>query len=189
MVEERDVLLNSLRGRSHALCHDRAVPDAVSTDAFNEFAGLLDYPVFVVTTTDGTERSGCLVGFTTQTSIDPPRFLVCLSHQNHTHDVALRADHLAVHVLDDDQHELAELFGGETGDRTDKFADCAWTDGGGGVPVLDDCPAYVVGRVLDRIPMGDHTGFLLEPVDVSVREDGEPLTLEDAQDVDAGHGA
>jgi flavin reductase (DIM6/NTAB) family NADH-FMN oxidoreductase RutF len=165
------------------------VTDAVSTEDFNDFAGLLDYPMFVVTTTDGTELSGCLVGFTTQTSIDPPRFLVCLSQQNHTHGVARGADLLAVHVLDDDQHDLAELFGGETGDRTDKFSRCEWTAGPGGVPVLADCPAYVVGRVLEQLPVGDHTGFLLEPVEVEVDRDGDPLTLEDAQDVEAGHGA
>ena len=160
----------------------------MGTDEFDRFAGLLDYPMFVVTTTDGTERSGCLVGFTTQTSIHPPRFLVCLSEKNHTFRVAHGAELLAVHVLDDDQHELAELFGGETGDRTDKFASCAWTDGPGGVPVLADCPAYVVGRILERWPMGDHTGFLLEPVAVAVAA-GEPLTLEDAHEVEPGHRA
>src|SRR4051812_30485281 len=102
---------------------------ALSTEEFDRFAEVLDYPMFVVTTTDGTERSGCLVGFATQTSIDPPRFLVCLSEKNHTLGVAQRAELLAVHVLDEEQHDLAELFGGETGDRTDKFAEVAWRRG------------------------------------------------------------
>jgi flavin reductase (DIM6/NTAB) family NADH-FMN oxidoreductase RutF len=161
----------------------------LSTEEFDAFAGLLDYPMFVVTTTDGNEMSGCLVGFTTQTSIHPPRFLVCLSEKNHTYRVARGADLLAVHVLEDDQRDLAELFGGETGDRTDKFAACAWTEGPGGVPLLDDCPAHVVGRILEQRPMGDHVGFLLEPVAVAAADAGRPLTLDDAEDVDPGHPA
>lgn len=156
---------------------------------FDPFVDGLDTPLYVVTTTDGTELSGCLVGFTTQTSIDPPRFLVCLSEKNHTYRVARGADLLAVHVLEDDQRDLAELFGGETGDRTDKFAACAWTEGPGGVPLLDDCPAHVVGRILEQRPMGDHVGFLLEPLAVAAVDAGRPLTLDDAEDVDPGHPA
>jgi flavin reductase (DIM6/NTAB) family NADH-FMN oxidoreductase RutF len=161
----------------------------LTTEEFDAFAEALDYPMFVVTTTDGTELSGCLVGFTTQTSIDPPRFLVCLSEKNHTYRVARGAELLAVHVLDDDQHDLAELFGGETGDRTDKFSACSWSAGPGGVPVLADCPSYVVGRILEQQPLGDHVGFLLEPVAVHGADDPDPLTLDDVEDVDPGHPA
>ena len=121
---------------------------ALSTAEFGRFVGALDYPMFVVTATDGAEHSGCLVGFTTQTSIDPPRFLVCLSEKNHTFRVAQGAQVLAVHWLGGDQHRVAEVFGGETGDQSDKFAHVRWRPGPAGVPVLEDCPAYVVGRVL-----------------------------------------
>src|SRR3954451_15624062 len=87
----------------------------------------LDYPMFIVTTVapDG-ERSGCLIGFATQISIDPPRFLVGLSDKNRTYRVARRAEHLAVHFVPEDGEELAELFGGETGDEIDKCSRCAW---------------------------------------------------------------
>jgi flavin reductase (DIM6/NTAB) family NADH-FMN oxidoreductase RutF len=162
----------------------------LSTAEFDTFIEGLDYPMFVVTTTDGVERSGCLVGFTTQTSIDPPRFLVCLSERNHTFRVAQGATWLVVHRLGSDQHGLAEVFGGETGDQTDKFAGVRWRAGPGGVPVLVECPAHIVGRVLDRRPLGDHVGFLLEPVAVEAPPDEpEPLTLDDVEDVDPGHPA
>ena len=162
----------------------------LSTAEFDRFVGALDTPMFVVTTTDGDERSGCMVGFTTQCSIDPPRFLACLSDKNHTFRVAQDAELLAVHLLGEDQHELAELFGGETGDDVDKFAQVRWQPGPAGVPVLEDCPTYVVGRILERRPLGDHVGFLLEPVAVDARsDDADPLTLEDVEDVDPGHRA
>ena len=54
----------------------------------DDFVAGLDYPVFVVTAASGDERDGCLVGFSTQTSIDPPRLLVCLSKANRTTRIA-----------------------------------------------------------------------------------------------------
>jgi flavin reductase (DIM6/NTAB) family NADH-FMN oxidoreductase RutF len=157
---------------------------------FAAFVDGLDYPMYVVTVADGGERSGCLVGFGSQVSLDPPRFLVCISVSNHTHSVALGADLLAVHLLSPEQHALAELFGSETGDEIDKFERCSWQAGPGGVPILDDCPRVLVGRVRERLPgLGDHTGFLLDPVSVTAR-DGEPgLTFHDVEDVDPGHPA
>lgn len=130
-----------------------------------EFIAGLDYPMFVVTAADpdSGERAGCLVGFATQCSIDPFRYVVCLSRTNHTHRVAATSRTLAVHALSADQHSLAALFGEQTGDDVDKFAECAWTPGPEGTPLLDDCPRRLVGRVLDRFDLGDHTGYLLAP--------------------------
>jgi flavin reductase (DIM6/NTAB) family NADH-FMN oxidoreductase RutF len=154
---------------------------------FSAFVDGLDFPMYVVTVAKGDEQSGCLVGFGSQVSLKPPRFLACISVANHTHSVAMAADLLAVHLLSEEQHDLAELFGSETGDEIDKFERCSWQAGPGGVPLLDDCPRVLVGRVRERLNLGDHTGFLLDPVSVSTR-DGEPgLTFHDVQDVDPGH--
>jgi flavin reductase (DIM6/NTAB) family NADH-FMN oxidoreductase RutF len=175
------------------LCEDADVTaenlQALDTEAFHPFVEGLDYPMFVVTTTDGTERSGCLVGFTSQVSIDPPRFLVCLSVRNHTHRIAEGATVLAVHVLAHDQRGLSELFGEETGDEVDKFSRCTWRPGPEGVPLLDGVLRLFVGRVLERVPLGDHTGYLLEPVHVEAASAAEGLTFEDVKDMEPGHDA
>lgn len=162
---------------------------ALDTEGFQPFVEGLDYPMFVVTTTDGTERSGCLVGFTTQVSIHPPRMLICLSIKNHTYRVAQGADLLAVHVLGPDQRPLSELFGEETGDEIDKFSRCQWHEGPDGVPLLDGVLRLFVGRVLERVPFGDHTGFLLEPVLVEAASSDEGLTFDDLKDMHPGHEA
>ncbi|MEV6250140.1 flavin reductase family protein [Streptomyces sp. NPDC051742] len=156
------------------------------------FTDVLDYPVYVVTTTaaDG-RRAGCLVGFASQCSIDPPRFMVWLSTANRTCRVARHASHLAVHTLRRDQKGTAELFGGRTGDDIDKFGRVDWWQGPGGVPVLADCCAWFVGRVRERVEGGDHVGFLLSPVAESGPGPVRPplLRLSDVGDVTAGHPA
>jgi flavin reductase (DIM6/NTAB) family NADH-FMN oxidoreductase RutF len=153
---------------------------------FERLVATLDYPVYVVTTAAGDERSGCLVGFATQCSIDPPRFLACLSKKNHTLPVARQATTLAVHVVEQKNKDLAELFGGETGDEVDKFARVRWHIADG-VPVLDVCERWFAGSILEQIDFGDHVGFLLEPIDASQRAASEQLTFQNAKDIEPGH--
>jgi flavin reductase (DIM6/NTAB) family NADH-FMN oxidoreductase RutF len=159
-------------------------------EAFDRLMSLLDYPMFVVTTRADYEQSGCLVGFSTQVSINPPRFLVGLSKRNRTYRVASRAAHLAVHLLPRTHAELARLFGSETGDRVDKFARCAWHAGPEGIPILDDAEAWFVGAVLSRYDVGDHVGHLIEPVAGHAPERFEQLvTFSDVRDLEPGHEA
>ncbi|MBB4986821.1 MULTISPECIES: flavin reductase family protein [Streptomyces] len=155
------------------------------------FTDVLDYPMFVVTAAADGERGGCLVGFASQCSIDPPRFMAWLSTANRTYRVARRASHLAVHALGREQKPVAELFGGRTGDDTDKFDRVAWRPGDGGAPVLEDCCAWFVGRVEGRVDGGDHVGFLLAPVTHSPPGPVRPplLRFGDVVDLSPGHPA
>jgi flavin reductase (DIM6/NTAB) family NADH-FMN oxidoreductase RutF len=133
--------------------------------AVDAVAQRADYSLSVVTTvgSDG-QLSGCLVGFVTQCSIEPPRFLVCLSKVNHTYFAAERAQSLVLHLLGESQVELAALFGEQTGDRVDKFEQYSWRPGLTGAPVLSECAAWMEGVILDRFDVGDHQALLLRPV-------------------------
>jgi flavin reductase (DIM6/NTAB) family NADH-FMN oxidoreductase RutF len=157
--------------------------------AFNELVTELDYPMFIVTAVAGGRRAGCLIGFATQTSIRPSRFLVCLSRKNYTFRVACEAQALGVHFVPASAGELAELFGGETGDEVDKVARVPWQEGPEGVPLLDGCDNRFVGRVLDRFDLGDHAGFLLEPVRVDVGTPMTEFTFHRAKRIEPGHEA
>jgi flavin reductase (DIM6/NTAB) family NADH-FMN oxidoreductase RutF len=147
----------------------------------------IDYPMFIVTAAAGGRRSGCLVGFTTQCSIHPPRFLVCISDKNHTFGVAREAETLVVHLVPETAAELAELFGSETGDEIDKFARCAWREGPDGAPILEDIGTWFAGRVLDRRPVGDHWAFLLAPFESAGEEGETPFTFHRARRIPPGH--
>jgi flavin reductase (DIM6/NTAB) family NADH-FMN oxidoreductase RutF len=142
-----------------------------------------------IVTTGGQTRSGCLIGFATQCSIKPPRFLACISKENRTFDAVNAAATVAVHFLSTGQVELARLFGGETGDEVDKFELCAWSDGPDGVPVLDDAVGWFAGRVLDRIDLGDHVGLWLEPFEAEDRGGRPDLGFQAAKQIDPGHPA
>lgn len=159
------------------------------SDTFDALVGELEYSMFIVTVRAGERLAGCLVGFSCQTSIDPPRFLVCLSRENHTYQVAMSASELAVHFVPRQAEELVELFGGRTGDVVDKFSRCAWQPGPAGVPILQECPNWFVGRVLDRLDFGDHVGFLLEPVAAQRAGDPPYYPVDRAKRLEPGHPA
>ncbi|HEX8771522.1 MAG TPA: flavin reductase family protein [Acidimicrobiales bacterium] len=160
-----------------------------TTDDFAALTDELDYGMFIVTAASGDRRAGCLVGFSTQCSIDPLRYLVCLSRLNHTTSVASVAAVLAVHVVTTGARDLAELFGTNCGNEIDKFDRCEWTRGPEGVPLLSGCPDRFVGRIRSQQDLGDHVGFVLELVEVSSDAPGEPLTFQQLRDLQPGHPA
>jgi flavin reductase (DIM6/NTAB) family NADH-FMN oxidoreductase RutF len=143
----------------------------------------------VVTTRAGDEMDGCLVGFSTQCSIDPVHYLVCLSVKNRTYELAERANTLVVHVLHDSPADraLASLFGEHTARDMDKLARCDWSPGPDGVPVLAGCD-WFGGPVVQRCDAGDHVAHVIEVTDGAAERVREPwLLLDEVQDLDAGN--
>jgi flavin reductase (DIM6/NTAB) family NADH-FMN oxidoreductase RutF len=149
---------------------------------FSRMMWRLDYPVFIVTT---PAPEGCLIGFATQASIDPERFLAGISKANRTYRSL--GDQVAVHLVTASAAELAELFGGETGDEVDKFSRCEWSEGPGAVPLLDECPNRFVGHVLWRRDAGDHDAFLLEPIAAEKGTAEDELPFRRAKRIEPGH--
>ena len=166
--------------------------DPQTVSAFDMIAATIPTPVLIATTHHQGQSSGCLVGFSSQCSIDPLRYLVCLSTANQTYETARDAAVVVVHFVraDDDGRALARLFGEATGRDVDKFSLCQWQPGPGGVPVLDGCD-WFAGTIEDLVDFGDHVGFIIEPTGDGRAEDtGERyLTFRDVRDFDAGNPA
>jgi flavin reductase (DIM6/NTAB) family NADH-FMN oxidoreductase RutF len=166
------------------------VSDSVtmSDAAFSTIMASVDARLIVVTAAVDGERAGCLVGFHTQSSIDPERYCVWLSKANHTYRVAVRSTHLGVHFLTVDDRQLAERFGTLTGDTTDKFAGLPVTRGPHAVPVLGECPnRLVVRRIALLDEGGDHVCLITEPVTAHSGGPFTALRLSDVQHLVPGH--
>jgi flavin reductase (DIM6/NTAB) family NADH-FMN oxidoreductase RutF len=162
----------------------------MSDDAFGRVCESVNFPMAVVTAFDGRERSGCLVGFHTQCSIAPRRWIVCISKANHTFGVARGADRLALHFLHAGQHDLAQIFGGTTGDAigpAEKFERCGWHPDATGTPILDGCN-FVAGRVIARVDAGDHVAHTIDVDDAGCIDSASPpLGFRDVHDIRPGH--
>ena len=53
--------------------------------------------------------------------------------------------------------------------------------------MLDDLEDWFAGRVLERLPFGDHCGYLLEPIDGQAHRSGASLTFRRARWIEPGH--
>jgi flavin reductase (DIM6/NTAB) family NADH-FMN oxidoreductase RutF len=160
----------------------------MDADSFDDLMTSLDAPMAVVTAAIGGERAGCLIGFHAQCSIHPPRYAVWLSKANHTFRVAMLSAYLGLHLLTEDDRQLAELFGTLTGDEVDKFARCDHDTGPGGVPLLAGCGNRLVLRRTALLDDGsDHVCIVGEPVAVMSSGRLRPLRLHHVVDLTPGH--
>jgi len=154
--------------------------------AIDDLVAAADQALVVFTTAAGDQRSGCLVGFHTQCSIEPFQYAVWISKANRTYRLVPFASHFAVHFLRPGDEQVAELFGAETGDDIDKFARCSWTEAAGGVPLLAGMPAAVFERRSLFEEEGDHICIVGEPVRVEP-QDFTPMRLSAAEHLEPGH--
>jgi flavin reductase (DIM6/NTAB) family NADH-FMN oxidoreductase RutF len=162
----------------------------MDTEAFDSLTARVDSPLIVVTAATSKDRDGCLVGFHSQSGLEPLRYAIWLSKANATYRIALFATHIGVHLLDRSDHDIAALFGGTTGDEVDKFAACAWTVGPHGVPLLTRCPNWaVLRRTVTVDTADDHVCFVGEPVAASSAPGLRPLRQSDVDDIEPGHPA
>ncbi|GHD86224.1 flavin reductase family protein [Streptomyces naganishii] len=117
------------------------------------------------------------VGFTatslTSVSADPPLVSFGIGTGASSWPAISRTDHVGVHILGEHQQELAATFARSGADRFG--APTAWREGPEGVPLLDDVLAWLVCRVVGRVPAGDHRIVLAEVVLGDPAGAGRPL--------------
>ncbi|MGW0572657.1 flavin reductase family protein [Streptomyces tauricus] len=117
------------------------------------------------------------VGFTatslTSVSAEPPLISFGIGTGASSWPAISRTDHVGVHVLGEHQRELAATFARSGADRFGEPT--AWREGPEGVPVLDDVLAWLVCKVVTRVPAGDHRVVLAEVVLGDPAGAGRPL--------------
>lgn len=116
-----------------------------------------------VVTTDGTGgKHGATVSSFCSVSADPPTVLVCLNQSSNTCAAVEENGVFCVNVLPEDEHKLANVFAGQTGDDViDKFTDAKWSTSGNGSPVLPGVTAFLC-TVTGKVEASSHIIFIGE---------------------------
>ncbi|MFE2379772.1 flavin reductase family protein [Streptomyces sp. NPDC059398] len=117
------------------------------------------------------------VGFTatsvSSVAAEPPLVSFGVGTGSSSWPVMAVAEHVGIHILGEHQRELAATFARSGADR---FAPpTGWRSGPGGVPLLDGVLAWLVCRVVARIPAGDHRIVIAEVVTGDPAGAGRPL--------------
>ncbi|MFE1106786.1 flavin reductase family protein [Streptomyces rochei] len=129
--------------------------------------------VAVITARGEAGRVGFTATSLTSVSTAPPLLSFGIGTGSSSWPVVSEAEYVGVHVLGEHQEDLAATFARSGADR---FAEpTAWRDGPEGVPVLDGVLAWLVCRIVGRVPAGDHRVVLAEVLLGDPEGAGRPL--------------
>lgn len=129
--------------------------------------------VAVITARGGNGPAGFTATSLASVSADPPMLSFGVGTGSSSWPAVATAGHVGVHILGAHQRELAATFARRGADRFGPPT--AWREGPEGVPVLDGVLAWLVGRVVARVPAGDHRVVLAEVVHGDFAGPGRPL--------------
>jgi flavin reductase (DIM6/NTAB) family NADH-FMN oxidoreductase RutF len=147
----------------------------LDTGEFRRAMGAFPTGVTVVTTLDDDGRlHGLTANAFSSVSLDPPLVLVCVNYRSRSYRRVVEAGRFAVHILSEDQADIARVFASP---GTDRGSLVRWGLSERGLPVLDsyvsllECSleaehaggdhAILVGRVEAIDNAGDHVRPLL----------------------------
>ena len=146
--------------------------------AIAEVFAKLDREVWLLTAQAGVKRGGLIATLVCQASIVPqhPRVWVCLAKQHFTREVVEASQAFVLHLVGEDQAELAWRFGTQSGHDVDKFADMAVSAGECG-PRLPGMLATLDCRVETSVETGDRIQIFARVVGGDCERSGTLLTL------------
>jgi flavin reductase (DIM6/NTAB) family NADH-FMN oxidoreductase RutF len=148
-----------------------ARPGACDAERYRHVIGHFATGVTVITSRhDGTDH-GATASAVSSVSLEPPSLLVCLNRAAVTERAVRESGTFVVHILREDQGELAMRFAGRHGE---KFAGLEVERTETGDPVLPGTLARVECRVRDTVTGGTHSVFFGEVVRAEAGE-GAPL--------------
>jgi flavin reductase (DIM6/NTAB) family NADH-FMN oxidoreductase RutF/DNA-binding FadR family transcriptional regulator len=143
----------------------------VTPEEFRDVIGRFASGVTVITARHAGDPLGATASAVSSLSLEPPMLLVCLKQGSATGRAISASGRFAVNVLGEDHADHAVRFAARAADR---FAQVRWTEGTGGLPLLDDALARIECRVAEEVAAGTHTVFLAEVERASARP-GAPL--------------
>jgi flavin reductase ActVB len=141
-----------------------------SVAAFRDALARVATTVSVVTTADtGGNPRGVTLGTLCSLSVAPPLVMFCLNRSGGSHEVMTTASRTLIHVLRDDQAELAARFAQR---GVDRFAGLSgdWH----GLPTIPDTAIRLACDRYAIVPAGDHSIVMCLVTDAEVGT-GDPL--------------
>ena len=131
--------------------------------------------VTVITTMDdnGVPHAMTANSFTS-VCLEPPVVLVCVAHGTHTHGFLANSGRFGVNILGRDQEEVGAYFAKRPEDRKSDVK-YSYSEGDGGLPVLDDSNLFLGCQVIGTHVYGDHTIYLGEVNEIRRLDGKAPL--------------
>lgn len=141
----------------------------------------LSYGLYIVTSKEKEEFSGCVVNTVCQaTAEEKPKLTVIINKENYTNQIAKKSKKLNISVLSKEADMLLiGKFGFRSGKDFNKLEGTEYIEGKNGVPVITQAVcSYLECDVIDVIDCGSHSIFVLEMQDAEILSEKEPMTYQ-----------
>ena len=147
---------------------------AINTKAFRS----LSYGVYIISASNGSKKAGCVVNTFQQLTSAPARVSVAINKENATTGVVLESGRFEANVLAESAPmELIGLFGFQSSNDVDKFAETAHALDAAGVPYLNEhVVAHFGARVIETVDVGSHYLVVGEVEEAEVLGSEAPMT-------------
>lgn len=144
----------------------------VSAEDFRSALSRFASGVTVVTTKDAAGRfHGITVSAFCSVSLEPPLVLVCIEKTTGSHESLIESGVFTVNILSANDAQISDHFASLL---EDKLRGIRGEIGSNGIPYLPNSLVNMECRLFRSLDGGDHTIFLGEVQNVTVR-DGDPL--------------
>jgi len=139
----------------------------------------LNYGLYIVTSKNGEDFSGCVVNTVTQiTAEERPKAIVAINKENYTCQIALKAKKINISILSQEADMiLIGKFGFRTGKEFNKLENTESIIGTNGIPaVTEKAVGYMEANIINEIDCNTHYLFILEIQEAEILNEKQPLS-------------
>ncbi len=134
-------------------------------DAIGRVLGRTPSGVYILTATDGGERStGMLASWVQQAGFDPPMLTVAMNSKRYLNDWLKASPKMALNLIGEGQTKFLKHFGRGFEPDQNAFEGLSIAESRHGLPVLNDAVGYLEGTITGQLETGDHIIYLLKVV-------------------------
>jgi flavin reductase (DIM6/NTAB) family NADH-FMN oxidoreductase RutF len=140
---------------------------------------MIPYGLYVLGTKSGDDINVSTVNWVTQTAFKPPLVAIGVKAEGRTFEMLKESGVFALSFLESGQKDLAFAFFRPVTPENGKFSGYAYETAETGAPIVSDAPAWVEGRIVGTVEVGDHWTFVGEVTNAGLKRESKVLTLEE----------
>jgi flavin reductase (DIM6/NTAB) family NADH-FMN oxidoreductase RutF len=140
---------------------------------------MIPYGLFVLGVGEGENATASTINWVTQASFAPPLVVVGVKADSHTFEVLKQTQKFAMSVLGTGQKDIAFAYFKQVAPEDGKLGGYAYETHTTGAPIISDAPAWWECNVVEIVERGDHAIVIGEVIEAGVKQEVQPLTLEE----------
>lgn len=140
---------------------------------------MIPYGLYVLTARDGDEIGAGCINWVTQTSFAPPLVAMGVKKDSHLYSVLQKSGQFALSFLATGQKDVAFAFFKPTTVEGATINGSAFEAHETGAPVISSAAAWVEGKIVGNVDIGDHACVIGEVTNAGTLSGAPILTLDE----------